>query len=194
MSSNPDADPYVCFRQREIKTFRKVRRSDTVALDKLRRLKEDMANCKHLLDLVYEREKTKKESIEMEHLVFEKRVYMRRLRKHLGITTVDPLDNSPDPRHRKRSRRFGDEESSTKIRIPIASLRDAANLVSDMDSHMFDESKFLSTDQRIEEKIKREKALNERSGWIDTTEVFDFDIDSLHTTPAFEILDSLFGY
>jgi hypothetical protein len=171
MSTNPDADPYVCFRIREVKTFRKVRRSDTVALDKLRKLKEDMANCKHLLDMVFEREKARKESIEMDHLVFENRVLMRRLRKHLGITAVDPLDNSPDVRARKRSRRFGEEEGSTKIRISIGSLRDAANLVTDMESQMFDETKFLSTDQRIDDKIKREKSLNERSGWLDTTEV-----------------------
>ena len=38
-----------------------------------------------------------------------------------------------------------------------------------MDSHLFDE-KVLSIDQRIEENIKREKALNEKGGWVDCTE------------------------
>lgn len=61
--------------------------------------------------------------------------------------------------------------SDTKIRIPMAHIRDASHLVNDMDAHLFDERK-LNSDQRIEEKIKRERAINERSGWLDCTEVF----------------------
>lgn len=79
-----------------------------MALDKLRKLKEDMVKVKELLDFVHKREKTRREVIDIEHLVFEKRIYLRRLRKHLGIITPDPLDASPENKARKRRRMFED--------------------------------------------------------------------------------------
>jgi hypothetical protein len=177
MSSNPDNDPYVCFRQREIKSFRKVRRSDTLALDKIRKLKDDMLRAKQLIDLVHQQEKVRKDALEVEHLIFEERVYLRRLRKHLKLNVIDQLDSSPDAKSRKKAKRelrfyFFNISESTKIRIPMQNLKDASHLMSDMDSHLFDDGKIMSTEHRIEEKIKREKALNEKSGWCDCTEVY----------------------
>jgi hypothetical protein len=52
----------------------------------------------------------------------------------------------------------------------MQSLKDASHLVSDLDP-MFDD-RIMSADHRIEEKIRREKALNDRSGWYDCTEVY----------------------
>lgn len=51
----------------------------------------------------------------------------------------------------------------------MQSLKDASHLVSDLDP-MFDD-RIMPVDHRIEEKIRREKALNDRSGWYDCTEV-----------------------
>jgi hypothetical protein len=103
MSANPDNDPYVCFRRREIKLQRKVRRSDTLALDKLRKLKGDMASVKEILELVKQREQTRKEILTIEHVIFEKRIHLRRLKRFLGVNTPDTLDSSPE-RSRKKFR------------------------------------------------------------------------------------------
>ena len=162
-----DKDPYVCFRQREMKTERKIRRSDMLSMDKVKSLHDDLIKAKQILDLVYEREVAQKDLVEVQHIIFEKRLRLRKLRKHFGITSTDALDRTPEQKQKKRR---GVTDTSTKIKIPTQSLRDAAHLVSDMDSHLFDENKMLSAEQRIEEKIKREKQLNEKGGWIDCTE------------------------
>ncbi|KAJ3302343.1 Enhancer of polycomb-like protein 1 [Kappamyces sp. JEL0829] len=166
MSSNPDNDPYVCFRIREIKNTRKIRRSDTQGMQKLQRLKQDMVYVKQLLELIAQREVARKELLEMEKLVFEKRVQVRRLKKYLGINTADTLDASPE-KTRKRVRLDGE---SSKIRIPLDRLRDAVNIYTDIDSQLLEDVKTLSSDQKIEEHIKREKAIQEKSGWLDCTE------------------------
>lgn len=101
MSTNPDNDPYVCFRIREIKIQRKVRRSDTLALDKLRKLKQDMYIVKELLQLASERELVRKEIIECNKVVFEKRMHVRRIKRFLGINTADTLDASPEKIRRR---------------------------------------------------------------------------------------------
>ena len=151
-----------------MKTERKIRRSDMLSMDKVRKLHEDLEKAKQLLDLIYEREIAQKELIDVQHTIFEKRVSLRKLRHHFGIVSVDALDRTPEPKTKKRR----GQSENTKIKIPTQSLREAAHLVSDMDSNLFDEGRIMSADQRIEEKIKREKALNERGGWIDCTEVF----------------------
>jgi enhancer of polycomb-like protein len=104
MSTNPDNDPYVCFRIREVKIHRKVRRSDTLAQDKLRRLRNDMVTVSQLLDLLAGREKARKEVLEINCLIFEKRMQVRRLKKFLGVTTADTLDASPEKSARKKHR------------------------------------------------------------------------------------------
>lgn len=104
MSAQPDNDPYVCFRIREIKIHRKVRRSDTLAQDKLRRLKNDMMIVCQILDLVAQRERARKEVQEVNRLVFEKRMQLRRLKRSLGVNTADNLDASPEKTYRKKHR------------------------------------------------------------------------------------------
>jgi hypothetical protein len=90
----------VCFRHREIKTLRKVRRSDSAALEKLRQLKNDMMQAKKILDMVHERETIRKATIELEIAIFEKRLNVRQIRKVLGITS-EALE-SPEPRRKKK--------------------------------------------------------------------------------------------
>ena len=62
----------------------------------------------------------------------------------------------------------------TSIRIPLQNLREAASIVTDMDSFLTNDGRDHASDLRIEEKIKRERAIQEKSGWLDCTEVFSF--------------------
>ncbi|KAJ3040400.1 Enhancer of polycomb-like protein 1 [Rhizophlyctis rosea] len=80
-----DSDPYICFRIREVKPVRKARRCDTQSLEKLRRLRDEMTKAKEILEMVTKREATRKESVNLEHLIFEQRVLVRRLKKKLGV-------------------------------------------------------------------------------------------------------------
>ncbi|KAI8897557.1 enhancer of polycomb-like-domain-containing protein [Globomyces pollinis-pini] len=170
MSLNPESDPYVCFRHREIKQLRKVRRSDTVAQEKLHKLKEDLTRARELLQFIHEREQHCKDLLMIDHLIFEKRVTVRKIKKDLGITSNEYLDVSPDQKRKKSKKHLDDHGESTRIRIPLNSLKDASHLVTDMDQHLFDDAR-LSQEQRILEKIKREKLQNDRNGWIDHTEL-----------------------
>ncbi|EGF81202.1 hypothetical protein BATDEDRAFT_34799 [Batrachochytrium dendrobatidis JAM81] len=168
ISSKPDSDPYVCFRRREIKPIRKARRADIQGLDKLRKLREDLKNAKLILDLVTQREETRRDSIYMEHLIFERRILVRRLKRRLGVVDTEA---TPDSR-RKKSRRltdFDETGESTKIRIPMQKLRDAANLVSDLDSKLFADQ-FGPSTISVEDKVKKIRNLDERNGWADVTE------------------------
>ena len=102
--ADADKDPYVCFRQREVKTERKMRRSDMLSMDKIRKLHEDLEKAKQLLDLVYEREVAQKDYIDVQQQLFGRRVQLRKLRSHFGIVSTDSLDRTPDLKPKKRSR------------------------------------------------------------------------------------------
>jgi oligoendopeptidase F len=64
-----------------------------------------MARAKEMLDLVNEREKNRMEMLNVERLIFQERVYLRKLRKHFKLNQIDNLDNSPDQKTRKKSKR-----------------------------------------------------------------------------------------
>jgi hypothetical protein len=165
----------VCFRKREVKSLRKGRRGDALASEKLKKLKEDLSRVKEILDNIYQREVAKSDLLMCDRMIFEKRVHVRRIRKTQGSTSTE-LDQSPE-KPKKRIRRIFREESyfiscsdSTKIRIPMQKLRDAANMVSDMDN-LFYENADGEEGVTIEDKIKRMKLLDEKTGWLDETEV-----------------------
>nr|KAJ3421685.1 Enhancer of polycomb-like protein 1 [Polyrhizophydium stewartii] len=171
MSLKPDTDPYVCFRRREVRVTRKARRGDTQAIERLRKLRDDLLKAKMILDLVAQREAARRESVHLEHLIFEKRIYVRRLKRRLGVSTSerDP-DATPDSRRKKKRATDADEPGeSTKIRIPMQKLRDAANLVSDIDSKLF-VNHLGATSLSIEDKVRKIRQIDERSGYMDATE------------------------
>lgn len=160
MSADPDHDPYVCFRRREIKTLRKVRRSDTLALDKLKNLLADLGKVSTLLGTIHEREVARKDLLALEWKVFEGRIRVRRVKKWLGINSADTLDASPvfialiqvkrrrlDPSDRKHT----------------SGLREVGAIIDDVEA----------SSEKIEEKVRRAKAILDASGWEDCTEMPD---------------------
>lgn len=56
---------------------------------------------------------------------------------------------------------------ATRIRIPIQKLRDAA--LADMDVSMFGDVSPVATS--ADERLRRMKLLDEKTGWLDTTDV-----------------------
>lgn len=164
----PDTDPYVCFRRREIKNLRKARRSDTFALDKVRKLREDLERTKELLQLVAERENERLNLHESFHLIIEKQIHVRRLKIILGIKTPDVVHEDLP---RKRLQSITNFNESTQIRIPLHRLRDAANLVSDLDLNSMTDSIAANEGLTIEDRVRQIRISDTKAGYIDLTEV-----------------------
>ncbi|KAI9289568.1 enhancer of polycomb-like-domain-containing protein [Umbelopsis sp. AD052] len=111
-----DSDPYVCFRRRETKAVRKTRRTDQQSMEKLRKLRAELETARSLLEMVTRREKLRKESLLMEHSIFNQRCMLREMQQQLDIK--DEQDLFPIKKKRKT-----EAYSSTRIKIPINKLK-----------------------------------------------------------------------
>ena len=79
------ADPYVCFRRRELKQPRKTRRSDAQVMEKIRKIRYDLATFQVMLQAGIKRDKLKKESLLAESQAFEKYWQLRLWNQEFGI-------------------------------------------------------------------------------------------------------------
>lgn len=79
------ADPYVCFRRRELKQPRKTRRSDAQVMEKIKKINYDLDNLKIMLSASIKRDKFKKESFLLENFAFEKYWTLRIWQQEYGI-------------------------------------------------------------------------------------------------------------
>ena len=68
-----DADPYVCFRRREVRQTRKTRGRDAQVVEKLKKLRLELEQARQLVQMVAQREQLNKEDLEMSRKVFEER-------------------------------------------------------------------------------------------------------------------------
>ncbi|ORX60206.1 hypothetical protein BCR36DRAFT_342692 [Piromyces finnis] len=91
-----DSDPYVCFRRREIKTLRKTRRCDALSLEKLKRLQNEMEQAHQLMEMVCKREKLRRDSLLLEHKIFEQKILIRQMKKKLGVVSSEKIQNEND--------------------------------------------------------------------------------------------------
>ncbi|KAI8592848.1 enhancer of polycomb-like-domain-containing protein [Geranomyces variabilis] len=166
-----DTDPYMCFRRREVKAIRKKRGrvADSQSLEKLRRLRDEMNRARQILELITNREAARKESIVLEHLIFEQRVLVRRLKKKLGIVTSEKeSDLSPEVRRKKLRQQDSRDDIVKKIKIPPGTLRNA-QMVSQIE-HRLHEAATECDASTTEGKTRRKKMLEESQGWVDVTE------------------------
>ena len=68
-----DADPYVCFRRREVRQTRKTRGRDAQVVEKLKKLRLELEQARALVQMVVQREQLNKEDLEVSRKVFEER-------------------------------------------------------------------------------------------------------------------------
>jgi enhancer of polycomb-like protein len=143
-------DYYVCFRKREQKPLRKTRRCDSVSLDKLTRLAAEMTAAREILAQVAERERLRREILEIDVRVFEARIRVRRMKKLMGLQTQGgDIDQSPEKARKKTSR---------TIKLKLAPAR-------------FGNGGVELESASVEDRIKRRRGMDEREGWADLTEV-----------------------
>lgn len=86
-----DSDPYVCFRRRELRQIRKTRNRDAQSADKLRKLRLELETARNLLLMVKRREFLRKETIEMDRLVFEQRLALRETKRKFNFKGDEDL-------------------------------------------------------------------------------------------------------
>lgn len=78
-----DADPYVCFRRREVRQIRKTRGRDAHSAEKLKKLRKELEESRELLAMIRQREITKREQLAVERQLFEQRVNLRQVKLNL---------------------------------------------------------------------------------------------------------------
>ncbi|KAF9198123.1 Enhancer of polycomb-like protein 1, partial [Haplosporangium sp. Z 27] len=150
-----EADPYLCFRRRESKPIRKTRRTDQQSIEKLRKLRMEMESARSLLEMVSKREKVRKESLVLEHMIFDQRCKVREYKRNLGIK-----DDDDDIQHQKKKiRKIG--ETSATIRIPL-------NFKGESNSSQDDSRKDRSALSSIESELAKRR--EDDVGWEDLTD------------------------
>ena len=84
-----DADPYVCFRRREIRQIRKTRHRDAQSAEKLRRLRKELEDARHIMAMVKQREIMRKEILSVDKMLFKQRLDVKETKRKLGIKGDD---------------------------------------------------------------------------------------------------------
>lgn len=130
------ADPYVCFRRRELKIPRKTRRSDAQIVDRLKKLYLDLSSTKLLLQAAIKRDRYKREALVLEGELFERYRLVDTWRRHnrsgwpTHLPTFKTAAQSLLETKKKKTRHdhTGDMEEAGdrlgyKIAIPVSVLR-----------------------------------------------------------------------
>jgi enhancer of polycomb-like protein len=84
-----DADPYVCFRRREVRQVRKTRGRDAQITEKLKKLRTEMEQARHLLHFTKQREYSRRDQLALDRLIFEQRAAVKDVKRNLGIKGED---------------------------------------------------------------------------------------------------------
>lgn len=78
-----DADPYVCFRRREVRQIRKTRGRDAHSAEKLKKLRKELEESREIMAMIRQREITKREQLAVERQLFEQRTNLRQVKLNL---------------------------------------------------------------------------------------------------------------
>lgn len=79
-SEADDADPYVCFRRREVRQTRKTRGRDAQVVEKLKKLRVELEQAREMVQLVSKREDTNRRSLEINRSVFNQRKRLKEVK------------------------------------------------------------------------------------------------------------------
>lgn len=84
-----DADPYVCFRRREVRQVRKTRGRDAQVTEKLKKLRKELEEARLLMSQVKRREAMMREQLATDKLIFEQRHAVKEIKRKLSIKGDD---------------------------------------------------------------------------------------------------------
>ena len=78
-----DADPYVCFRRREVRQIRKTRGRDAHSAERLKKLRKELEESREILAMIRQREILKQEQLAIDRQLFEQRTSLRSVKLNL---------------------------------------------------------------------------------------------------------------
>ncbi|KAL9064122.1 MAG: hypothetical protein Q9157_007944, partial [Trypethelium eluteriae] len=98
-----DADPYVCFRRREVRQVRKTRGRDAQVTEKLKKLRKELEDARYLVHMVKQRELLRKEQLAIDRKIFEQRSEVKKVKRDLGVKGDDEdlINQKPVPKPSK---------------------------------------------------------------------------------------------
>ncbi|QIW99153.1 hypothetical protein AMS68_004671 [Peltaster fructicola] len=170
-SDGDDADPYVCFRRREVRQTRKTRGRDAQVVEKLKKLRLELEQARSLVQMVVQRENLNKDQLEISRKVFEQRGQLKRVKIEKGITSEkgddeELLINQKPIQKPKPRQSTTDQRPGPTIRLRTNSDRPAP----DNDLLLLEDSKAeaqASVEQQIQNRKVQHRRWNEH--WQDHT-------------------------
>jgi enhancer of polycomb-like protein len=84
-----EADPYVCFRRRDVRQTRKTRARDVQSAEKLKKLRKELEEGRQLVMAAHQREVVKRELLTVDRTIFEQRSKVKEIRQRLNIKGDD---------------------------------------------------------------------------------------------------------
>jgi enhancer of polycomb-like protein len=147
-----DADPYVCFRRREVRQTRKTRGRDAQVVEKLKKLRLELEQARQLVQLVVQREQLNKEDLEISRKVFEERRKLKDVKVNKQII----------------GEKGEDEELlvNQKVYLPVISSRHRHANIPSARSQTQDQARYWPTPCHYSHQIWWRPAARKRSGAV----------------------------
>ena len=113
-----DADPYVCFRRRELRQTRKTRGRDAHSAEKLKKLRKELEEARELMALIRQREITKREQLSIERQLFEQRTNLRQVKQGLPDKYKQGDDDLLINQKKKKPLEIAQRQPGQQLRLP----------------------------------------------------------------------------
>ena len=158
-----DADPYVCFRRRELRQTRKTRGRDAHSAEKLKKLRKELEEARELMMLIKQRENVKKDQLTIERQLFEQRASLRQVKHNLPSQYKQ---GDEDLLINQKKKKVDPRQPGQPLRLPQA----VGGRVTDdqlVSLHEMLEQHQKDLQYQIEMKIAAHTKWNE--GWVDRT-------------------------
>ncbi|RYO13074.1 Enhancer of polycomb-like protein 1 [Alternaria tenuissima] len=165
-----DADPYVCFRRREVRQVRKTRGRDAQVTEKLKKLRKELEEARLLMSQVKRREAVIREQLATDKLIFEQRHAVKELKRRLSIKGDDDellITQKPAPKPKRTA--DVERQRQTLPGMKPTNTRPDGRLV-DGDIVYLEEQQAKRTeaiDSFIEDNLVKHQKWN--VGWVDAT-------------------------
>ncbi|KAK4696012.1 enhancer of polycomb-like protein, partial [Lecanoromycetidae sp. Uapishka_2] len=161
-----DADPYVCFRRREVRQIRKTRGRDAHSAEKLKKLRKELEDAREMVAMIRQREISKREQMAIDRTLFEQRANLRQVKQNLPDQYKDGdedllINQKPKKKPVDISQRLPNVQQLQRRpdgRVAEADLLLLSDLHADQERHLT---------EQINLKISQHQTWNE--GWVDFT-------------------------
>ncbi|KAF1974641.1 hypothetical protein BU23DRAFT_96948 [Bimuria novae-zelandiae CBS 107.79] len=167
-----DADPYVCFRRREVRMQRKTRGRDAQVTEKLKKLRKELEEARFIMAQVKRREVMIREQLALDKTIFQQRREITETKRRLSIKGDDEellINQKPAPKPKPRvdtsalQRGIPGMGPKPQVTRPDGRLVDS-DLVY-LDDQLAKKSEAI--DGFIEENLMKHQKWN--VGWVDAT-------------------------